>query len=99
MVELRQSVATFSRGANFKLSFVFLVYLDLVLTFLAVGNGFNEMNPFMQRMLVRPAELALVKGVAPLFIAWLVPAKLLVPAIVLMLAVVGWNARELLAAL
>lgn len=99
MVELRQSVATFSRGANFKLSFVFLVYLDLVLTLLAVGHGFNEMNPFMQRMLSRPAELTLVKGVAPLVIAWLVPAKLLVPAIALLLFVVGWNARELLAAL
>jgi len=99
MVELRQSVATFSHGANSKLSFVFLVYLDLVLTLLAVGNGFSEMNPFMQRMLAKPAELALVKGVAPLFIAWLVPAKLLIPAIVLMLGVIGWNARELLAAL
>ena len=40
--------------------------------------------------------MLLSRVVAPLFIAWLVPAKLLLPSIALMLAVTGWNVHELL---
>ena len=86
-------------GSRSKVGFVFLIYLDLLLTLIALERGFTEMNPLMLRLLASPGGLVLVKGVAPLFIAWLMPAKLLLPSIALMLAVGGWNIRELLTSL
>ena len=93
---LRESTATFGRGGSFKLAFVGLIYLDLMLTLLALQLGFTEMNPFMLRLITRPEQLLLVKVVLPPLIAWLVPARLLLPAIIVLLAVSGWNIRELL---
>ncbi len=93
---LRQYAATFGSGIEWKLGFVALVYLDLVLTLVAIQHGFNEMNPFMVRLLSRPAELITIKVVLPPIIAWLVPARLLVPSFALMLLVAGWNAAMLL---
>ncbi len=96
MLALRESVATFRSGTFFKLSFVGLVYLDLLATLYAVNHGFIEMNPIMAQLMNRPGELFLVKVVAPLAIAWLIPSKLLLPSIALLLLVTGLNARELL---
>ena len=69
---------------------------DLVLTVIAVGLGLTEINPFMQFLLTAPAMLVLFKVVIPLAIAWLVPGRLLVPAIILLGLVAAWNIKELL---
>ena len=91
MTALLQSAATFGRGTRYKIGFVALVYLDLMLTLFALQHGFSELNPFMERMLSRPWELFLVKVVAPPSIAWLAPAKFLLPSIGFVLAAMGWN--------
>jgi hypothetical protein len=70
---------------------VALVYVDLVLTLFALQHGFTSVNPFMVRLLSQPELLLLAKVLAPLFIAWLVPSRLLLPSIGFMIAVVGWN--------
>ncbi|MBF8268214.1 MAG: hypothetical protein HW388_1722 [Dehalococcoidia bacterium] len=85
------SSVTFSRGTSHKLWFVGLIYLDLVLTLLAINLGFIEMNPYMLQLLARPAELLMVKMAFPVLLGWLVPAPLLLPAIGFMLVVSVWN--------
>jgi len=90
------STATFRRGLGEKFSFVLLNQVDLGLTVLAVSIGFYELNPFMRTLLDSPFQLLLFKCALPLFIAWLLPAKLLLPAIVLLALVVGWDMKELL---
>ena len=88
--------ARHSKELYVKFSYVFLHQIDLVLTVLASNAGFTELNPIMKGMLDSPLELVLVKFILPLFIAWLVPGKLLLPAIILLAVVVGWNMKELL---
>ena len=78
------------------MSFVALVYADLLVTLLAVGHGFNELNPLMASLLGRPGELFLVKFAPPLFIAWLVPGRLLLPSIGALLLLSAWNIGALL---
>ncbi len=95
MAILRQSVATLERGLPSKIGFVALVYIDLVLTLFAIQHGFSEINPFMVQMLSRVELLVLAKVVAPLFIAWFVPAKFLLPSIGFMVIVLGWNIATL----
>ena len=96
MLRLFDSAATLRRGVREKFSLVFLFYLDLVLTIYAISRGLSELNPYMQILLTNPLLLLLVKAVAPLFIVWLVPAKLLRPSIAFMVFVTAWNARELI---
>lgn len=93
---LWDSVATFRRGVGAKVSFVLLNQIDLVLTVLAVSMGFCEMNPLMRSLAAAPLQLVLIKFAIPLFIAWLVPGRLLLPAIGLLVFVVGWDIKELL---
>ena len=69
---------------------------DLALTVLAVSLGLSELNPLMRHLLAVPALLLVLKVAVPLLIAWLTPGKLLLPAIVLLGLVVGWNVKELL---
>ena len=88
--------ARHSKEGYVKLSDVCLHPIDLILTVLASNAGFTELNPIMKGMLDSPLELLLVKFIVPLFIAWLVPGKLLLPAILLLTVVVGWNMKELL---
>ncbi len=94
--EMKESFATFRRGTLSKLCFLLLVDLDLVLTVYALGRGFVELNPVMARVLANPGHMMLVKGLAPLLIAWLVPGKLLLPATVFMVLVNLWNITSLL---
>ena len=96
MSELRASTATFSRGTNYKLTFVVLGLVDLVLTLYAVSNGYYERNPVFASLQSNPMGLFMLKFAGPVAIAWLVPARLLVPSIALLFAVVGWNVAELL---
>jgi hypothetical protein len=96
MLALRQSVATFGHGTVYKLCFIGIIYLDLVLTLFAMERGFTEVNPYMVRLLASPESLLLVKVMAPILIAWLVPGRLLLPSIGLMVAVSAWNVGELM---
>lgn len=80
----------------FKLSYLLLQVVDLCLTLVAVNIGFLELNPVMRGMLSTPVQLALMKLVIPFILIWLVPGRLLVPGILLLSAVVGWNIKELL---
>ena len=93
---LLDSAATFRRGAAEKVSFVLLNQLDLVLTVVALCIGLQELNPIMRSAATSPLQLVLLKLALPLLIAWLVPGKLLLPAIALLAFVVGWDVKELL---
>ena len=83
------------RSITVKASYLLLHQLDLTLTILAVSAGLHEMNPFMRNLLTQPLQLAIIKLLIPLLIAWLVPYKLLIPATLFLLVVVGWNIKEL----
>ena len=96
MSELRTSAATFSCGTNYKLTFVVLGLVDLALTLYAVSNGYYERNPVFASLQENPMGLFMLKFAGPVAIAWLVPARLLLPSIALLFAVVGWNVAELL---
>jgi len=90
------STATFRQGTAAKVSFVLLNQVDLFLTVLAVSLGLSEVNPLMGYLVTVPALLIIFKFAIPLLIAWLVPGKLLLPAVVLLSLVVVWNVKELL---
>jgi hypothetical protein len=93
---LLDSTATFRKCTAEKLSFVLLNQLDLILTVYAVSLGLSELNPWMQAMVSMPVLLVPIKVIIPLLIAWLIPGRLLLPAIVLLSLVVTWDAKELL---
>ena len=88
--------AEHSRGIFIKAGYVLLHQLDLLLTVSAVSVGLFELNPVIRNLLATPIQLVVVKLVIPLFIAWLVPSKLLLPALVFLSLVVIWNIKELL---
>ncbi len=83
-------------GVAVKASYVFLQLVDLALTIFGASIGFSELNAIMKGMLSAPLELLVFKLVIPVLIAWIVPWKFLLPAIALLLMVVGWNVKELL---
>ena len=90
------STATFKRCVAEKVSFVLLHQVDVVLTVLAISLGFSELNPLMRYWVTVPHQLAIFKLAIPLLIAWLIPGKLLIPAIILLSLLVSWNVKELL---
>ena len=92
---LMASAATLKKGTFEKLSFMILNLLDLGLTLFALSQGANELNPLMRSMVHSPLQLYTAKLVLPLFLAWLLPGKLLWPSIVLLTLVIGWDIREL----
>lgn len=79
-----------------KITYLSLQMLDLGLTLLAAHLGFPELNPWMRASLASPGQMAVFKFGIPLLISWFVPGKFLIPAIVLLGGVVGWNIKELL---
>lgn len=83
------------RDIFIKFGYVLLHQLDLVLTVQATSAGFLELNPLMNSILASPLHMVAVKVLAPLLIAWLVPGRLLVPAVLLLLGVMCWNLKEL----
>jgi hypothetical protein len=85
-----------SHDVILKAVYLSLQLLDLGLTIMAAHFGFPELNPFMRASLSSPYQLAIVKFGIPLLFGWLVPGKLLIPAIVLLVGVLGWNIKELL---
>ena len=94
--ELWVSAATFRRGVAEKISFILLNLIDLILTSFALSLGLNELNPFMRSLISSPVQLMVFKVGMPILIAWLVPGKFLIPAVILLSLVVGWDIKELL---
>ena len=92
---IRESHREYRRSLTVKATYLLLHQLDLALTVLAVSAGLDELNPWMRNLLTLPLQLAIVKLAIPLLIAWLVPYKLLIPATLFLLVVVGWNIKEL----
>ncbi|OGO00394.1 MAG: hypothetical protein A2Y58_05845 [Chloroflexi bacterium RBG_13_51_52] len=89
------SSATFKKCTAEKASFVFLGLFDLILTILAINLGLFEINPLVRFMVQIPALLLAVKFVIPVLIAWIMPGRLLLPAIALLAIAVIWNLKEL----
>ena len=83
------------RGIWLKASYVFLHQLDLILTIFAVHYGLNELNPLMRDLLTSPLQLVVAKLIIPILIAWLVPGRLLIPAVIFLGLVILWNMKEL----
>ncbi|MCJ7605396.1 MAG: DUF5658 family protein [Dehalococcoidales bacterium] len=84
-----------SRDLLLKISYLGLQVLDLGLTLLAMSLGSYELNPVMRASLASPVQLVVMKGGIPLLLAWLLPGKFLIPGIVFLLFVIGWNVKEL----
>ncbi len=79
-----------------KACYVLLQAVDLLLTIVGMSFGFSELNVVMRNLLNNPWQLIIIKLVVPIFIAWFVPGRLLIPAIVLLSLVVCWDLKELL---
>ena len=89
------SVAEWQKGLSIKVAYVLLHQADILLTNFAISAGFKEFNPMIRGLLDAPVQLLVFKLIIPLIIAWLVPAKLLLPALVLLLVVIGLNLAQL----
>lgn len=79
-----------------KAIFLVLQMTDLVLTLYAARSGFPELNPFMKASLDSIPKMTAIKFGVPLLISWFVPGRLLIPAILLLCGIVGWNVKELI---
>jgi hypothetical protein len=79
-----------------KVVFLSLQMVDLTLTVIAARSGYPELNPFMKASLDSLYKLAIFKFGIPFLISWFVPGRLLIPAILLLAGVVGWNCKELI---
>lgn len=81
---------------NIKISYVWLHLMDLILTNIGISLGLSEINMWMKNLLTAPWQLLTFKLAIPILIAWLVPSKFLVPAVLLLLMVVCWDIKELI---
>ena len=90
------STATFRHCIAEKVSFVLLHQVDLALTAFAMSLGLSELNPIMRHLINMPVMLLIFKFAIPFLIAWLIPGRLLLPAIILLSLLVIWNTKELL---
>jgi hypothetical protein len=79
-----------------KVVFLSLQLVDLVLTALAARYGWLELNPVMKASMDSTYKLAVFKFAIPVAISYFVPGRWLIPAILLLLMVVGWNVKELI---
>ena len=89
------SVGEWKRGVSIRVAYVLLHQADILLTGFAVSAGFKELNPVIRGLFDAPVQLVILKLIFPLLIAWLVPARFLLPALVLLLVVIGWNLTQL----
>lgn len=85
----------FKHGIPIKVGYVLLQQADMLMTNFAMSAGFHEVNPIVRGMLSSPTELLAIKLFIPIVIAWLVPAKLLIPAVALLLLVLTLNLHAL----
>jgi hypothetical protein len=79
-----------------KAVFLSLQLIDLTLTLVAARYGYPELNPFMKLSLDSLYKLAILKFFIPVLVSWFVPGRWLLPAIMLLAGVVGWNVKELI---
>lgn len=79
-----------------KVVFLSLQLIDLVLTALAARYGWEELNPMMQGSLDSVTKMAIFKFGVPVVISWFVPGRWLIPAILLLCGVLGWNIKEII---
>jgi hypothetical protein len=95
--QIRQyfTLAEFRKGLSLRVAYMALQLADCLMTIFAVNAGFEELNPVMQGLLGSPLQLVTFKLIVPMAIAWLVPARLLIPAMVLLLTIIGLNVKEL----
>lgn len=84
-------------GMPFKIAFMLLQLTDVTVTGVANSIGFNEVNPLMRELLNSPLQLLIVKMFIPAMIAWLFPGKWLIPAIIFLLIIVGFDGTQLAA--
>jgi hypothetical protein len=91
-----ESSATFKKSTVEKVSFILLSEFDLTVTVVAVAMGFKELNPLMVFLIQLPVLFLIAKLVIPVFIAWLIPGRLLLPSIALLAIVAIWNIKEML---
>ena len=89
------SAVTFRKRTAEKVSFILLNQMDLTLTVLAMSLGLTELNPLVRGLIHMPALLIVLKLGIPIFLAWVMPGKLLWPSIALLVFVVIWNIKEL----
>jgi len=90
------SAGTFRIAQTEKVLFVGLSVFDMIVTVMAVSNGYTEMNPLVRTMLYSPVQLLLIKLVIPVFIAWAAPGKFLIPASLFLLCAGAWNISQLI---
>jgi hypothetical protein len=90
-----ESSTTFKKETTAKAFFILLSQLDLFLTLLAVYLGLTEINPFVRFLIGVPFLLILIKMIIPVFLAWLMPGKLLLPSTIALAIVFIWNIKEL----
>ena len=95
LARLKTSAFTFRKGTAEKLAYIILNLIDLGLTLFALSIGAHEYNPLLRSMAASPLQLYGAKLLLPSAIAWVLPGKLLIPAIAFLLLVVGWDVREL----
>lgn len=84
-------------GLPFKIAFILLQATDVTVTHLAGSIGLYEYNPLMKDLLTSPLQLSIIKIAIPLLIAWLLPGKWLIPAILFLLIIVGFDGAQLAA--
>lgn len=96
MVNIFSSALTFRRETVEKLVFISLNLLDLILTLISFSAGLTELNPVVIALYKNPVNIWIVKFIIPVFIAWIAPGKMLIPAIVFLFFVIGWDIKELL---
>lgn len=95
-VEWIDSAVTFKKCTGSKISFILLNQFDLSLTVLAISLGLTELNPLVRFLVEIPILLIIVKLIIPVLIAWMMPGKLLWPAIAVLVIAVLWNIKELI---
>ncbi len=95
IADLMASAVTFKKGTAEKLAFLLLNLMDLGLTLFGASLGLFEVNPIMRHLLGVPYQMYIAKMGIPLLLAWLLPGKLLIPAIIFLAFIIGWDIREL----
>jgi len=79
-----------------KVAFLTLQMADLTLTLMAARNGWSELNPVMRASLDSLYKVAFFKFVVPILVSWFVPGRLLIPAILLLCGILGWNFHQII---
>jgi hypothetical protein len=80
----------------FKVTFLTLQMADLMLTLVAARSGWIELNPLMRASLDSLSMMIIIKFAVPTLVSWFVPGRLLLPAILLLCGITGWNLHQMI---